>query len=228
MKMTGRAALISIKETKYRLFIHIAAHNIKSIIAQIIGILAVGRGSPHRPLGCRNKTAFRRSKTRLVPSPRRDGLRTPPAAAPAAVHQLVHRRNGDRPERSARDIVDLVEHFAQGLVLGRCIGGRGVLLNGAQILKQLGHIQQRRSPCIAGKLISATGAANRADEAGTAHDVHDLRQMVTGDAVLIANFCDGKLAAFARGQFENREDGQPGRNLQSHNIVIRVPLQSKS
>ena len=102
------------------------------------------------------------------------------------------------------------------------------VLDGAQVFEQLGHVQQRCSPCIAGELISATRAANRADQAGTAHDVHDLRQMVTGDAVFLADFGDGKLTAFARGQFQNREDGKPGRNLQPHDIAIRMPLQSKS
>jgi hypothetical protein len=77
-------------------------------------------------------------------------------------------------------------------------------------------------------LISATRAAHRAHEAGTAHDVHDLRQVVTGDAVLLADVRDGKLTAFARGQFQNREDGKPGRNLQLHDVAIRMPLRSKS
>jgi hypothetical protein len=52
--------------------------------------------------------------------------------------------------------------------------------------------------------------------------------VVTGDAVLLADVRDGKLTTFARGQFQNREDGKPGRNLQPHDITIRMPLQSKS
>ena len=33
---------------------------------------------------------------------------------------------------------------------------------------------------------------------GTTHDMHYLRQVMTGDAVLLANFGDGELTAFAR------------------------------
>jgi hypothetical protein len=48
-------------------------------------------------------------------------------------------------------------------------------------------------------LISATRSSNRTDEAGAAHDIHDLRKMMIGDIVLLANFGDRKLTAFARG-----------------------------
>src|SRR5450759_3176238 len=90
------------------MFIYVAAHNRYSIGAQIKGIWAIGRVSPHRPLGSRNKMSLRKSKTRLIPSPRHVGLRAAPAAGPAAVHQFAHGRYGDRPKGRARDIVDFV------------------------------------------------------------------------------------------------------------------------
>src|SRR5665647_3300139 len=80
------------------MFIYVAAHNRYSIGAQIKGIWAIGPVSPHRPLGSRNKMSLRKSKTRLIPSPRHVGLRAAPAAGPAAVHQFAHGRYGDRPK----------------------------------------------------------------------------------------------------------------------------------
>src|ERR1039457_6529993 len=173
------------------------------------------------------KRLLRSSKPRLIPLARHHSFRTPTAAGPAAVDELTHRRNGDRSEGRARDIDDFIENFAKGLALRRCIGSPGVLLNGVQVFEQLDHVQQRCTPSIAGELITATRATNRADPAGTAHDMHDFRQVVAGDAVLLAKFGDGKPTAFARGEFQNREDGKPGRNLQPHDIAIRMSLSGK-
>src|ERR1017187_2667826 len=80
------------------MFIYVAAHNRYSIGAQIKGIWAIGPVSPHRPLGSRNKMSLRKSKTRLIPSPRHVGLRAAPAAGLAAGHQISHRRSGTRPK----------------------------------------------------------------------------------------------------------------------------------
>ena len=155
-------------------------------------------------------------------------FRTPTAACPAAADELAHRRNGDRSEGRARDAVDFIKNSAQGLALRRCIGSPSVPLNGVQVFEQLDHVKQRCTPSIAGELITATRATNRTDQAGAAHDMHDFRQVVAGDAILLANFGDGKPTAFARGQFQNREDGKPGRNLKSHDIAIGILLPLRS
>ena len=89
-------------------------------------------------------------------------------------------------------------------------------LGGAWLFEQLDHVEQRRAPRIAGELIAAAGAAHRAHQPGAAHHVHDLGQVVTGDAVFLADVGDRQLLALARGQFEHREDGKLGRYLQSH------------
>ena len=78
------------------------------------------------------------------------------------------------------------------------------MLDGAQFLEQLRHVEQRRAPRIAGELIAAARPAHRAHQAGATHDVHDLGQMVTGNTVFLADLGDGKLAALARGEFEQR------------------------
>jgi hypothetical protein len=161
-------------------------------------------------------------RARLASLARRHGFQRPNTAGPTAIDQLAHGRNGDRPEGGARDIVDFIENFAQGMALRRRRGSPSVLLDGVQVLEQLDYIQQRCSPYIAGELVSTSRATNRTDEASSAHDVHYLRQVVTGNTVLPADLGDGKLTAFARGEFENREDGKPGRNLQPHDIAIRM------
>ena len=141
------------------------------------------------------------AKQRSIWQPRRDRFRPRPAVAGTmAIHQLAHRRNGDRPQCRPRDIVDFAENLAQGLALGRGVGNPGVLLNGIQVLEPLHHVQQRHSPCIARKLVAAAGATRRSHQSGAPHDMHHFRQMMTGDAVFFADLGDRYLLAFAGGE----------------------------
>jgi len=69
---------------------------------------------------------------------------------------------------------------------------------------------------IAGELVAATGAPNRAYEAGPTKYVHHLRQMVIGDAVFCADLGDRKLPVGMFDELEHREYGQLGRDLEPH------------
>src|SRR5579872_2693430 len=157
----------------------------------------------------RTRRAAAKSGARRASLPRA-WLRIPALAQGTTVNQLAHRRNGYRPERCTRDIINFAKDTAQRLLLARRIADCSTLLRGAQVFEQLDQIQERRPPRVTDKLIPAAYATDRANETGPAHDVHNLRQVMIGDAVFCTNLGDGKLLALARGQFQNREYGKPG------------------
>lgn len=144
-----------------------------------------------------------------------------------AIHQLAQRRDCYRSQRGTRDVVDFSQDLAQGPLFTRCIAGGGSLVNGGQVFEQLHDIQQGGAPRIAGKLKSAPCTADRADEAGASQDVHDFRQVMTGHTVFLANLGDGKVPAIARRQFQDGEDRQSGRNLQSHDVAASMRRRSE-
>lgn len=111
--------------------------------------------------------------------------------------------------------------------LAECATGFGVACVGAAgpwygIFKQHDHVQKRRALGVATEDVTATDTADRTDQPGPTECMHDLGQMMGGDAVFFADFVHGYLPGRIFGQFYQGVNCQTAGNLQIQYPSLRI------
>lgn len=110
-------------------------------------------------------------------------------------HEVKHGGDCDRTERRAGNVIDLAENLAERVFFARRLAAlQGIYVLGPEILEQLDDVEQRGSARIAAELISAAGATDRPNERGPAEHVHDLGEMMIGNAVFGPDLAHRQLA----------------------------------